>query len=51
MDIYAEFLALLDKAIEKCGNAKKLAEALDHPGLPLYTLLLFLHFSLYRFFL
>lgn len=34
MDIYAEFLALLDKAIEKCGNAKKLAEALDvHPNL------------------
>ena len=34
MDIYAEFLALLDKAIAKCGNAKKLAEALDvHPNL------------------
>lgn len=34
MDIYLEFLALLEKAIEKCGNAKRLAEALDvHPNL------------------
>ena len=34
MDIYSEFLALLDRAIEKCGNAKKLADVLEvHPNL------------------